>query len=541
MINDGLELWGLLDRWRERYVFNNGEEYPTVDMVRDLFRRVPEAARYRGIQGQSLTHRCLDQRIGFRRRDLLRLLVESDDPGCLLREDAVGLLPIHVALLVDDDARSLPPSSIADTVRLLVELCPESLAVELCPESFGFAENDPIKGRLPLHWACGVRRELETIKVLVDAYPPAVDQHPDNSGRYPLHWYLNGDYWSMTTRITSRKSLDVNTVLFLLDRGPTVLANTVPDAEDGYLPLHSAVAGFATMGRHRYAEAKERFELVRLLADRYPRALSMQARSGLTPLALACRLAGYDADSDGYEEEDSDDEGDLELIEASAIFLSLVYTLVRQWPEQVVATAEGGMTRSIFTDNEYNGELEYPALASKSIRLKRVEAWSRLHGDSELLSPPVTTGEDTTTTTADRDTDDRRLPLHYAVVSKSCDAVAIVRHLVDAAARAPDGDVILLSRADRYGRLPLHYAAACNASREIITVLIDRFPDGLATVDREGRLPWHYGQCANGDLGDMMYERTLAENESLDLDFYLVPDEIRWDLVQSTPELRALQ
>ena len=86
--------------------------------------------------------------------------------------------------------------------------------------------------------------------------------------------------------------------------------------------------------------------------------------------------------------------------------------------------------------------------------------------------------------------------------------------------------------ADRHGRLPLHYAAAAG-NRAILDILVDKYPDGLLQEDEDGRLPWHYAECARMDG---VYDLTLdlADGEIGELD--LVPDEVRWDVLQIVPE-----
>ena len=48
--------------------------------------------------------------------------------------------------------------------------------------------------------------------------------------------------------------------------------------------------------------------------------------------------------------------------------------------------------------------------------------------------------------------------------------------------------------------------------------------------DLDGCLPWHYAACASADLSDSLYSQTLQV--APDLEEYLVPEEIRWDLIQ---------
>jgi ankyrin repeat protein len=443
MYSDGYDVFSRLDRW------NQIRGPPRTKDVLDLFQRQPAAARHVGLGGRTLVHKCLE----FYGGSLLTLLVLVEwYPEALLKPDDDGLLPIHTAL-----ANEHYPS--LDAVRLLVEKCPEALLYE------------DANGRLPLHFACNSKfsRDQPVIEVLVSAFPDALE-HPDNFGKYPLNYALEKD-------LLERAKPD--TIEFLIDRCPSILNQMIPDSR-GCLPLHSA----ATSSSASWVRT------VQILAEHFPLALYMQTIHGQTPLALACMA----------------DEAYTTNEEEEASSLSVIYTLVRQWPEQVTT-----QSHLIFRDDD-NGELLPVALASVSIRLKRVQNWTLMH--PELLTiVDMTHG---------------RLPIHYAVVSKSPDSLEIVQYLLDCL--PPEA----LSRTDCYGRLPLHYACASNSAMPIVELLIDHYPEGLGVADVDGKLPWHYSEFANNELGNLLYERSFERFPDLDLDPYLVPDDVRWDIVQAS-------
>jgi hypothetical protein len=85
--------------------------------------------------------------------------------------------------------------------------------------------------------------------------------------------------------------------------------------------------------------------------------------------------------------------------------------------------------------------------------------------------------------------------------------------------------------ADHHGRLPLHYAAAA-ASGPVVDLFMEVYHEGLMQADKDGRLAWHYADCARQDG---VYERTCELYPDLALDLDLVPEEIRWDIIQIVP------
>jgi hypothetical protein len=50
---------------------------------------------------------------------------------------------------------------------------------------------------------------------------------------------------------------------------------------------------------------------------------------------------------------------------------------------------------------------------------------------------------------------------------------------------------------DSFGWLPIHYACACGADKEVIQSLAETFPESKTTVDRRGRTPLHFVVFSN--------------------------------------------
>jgi ankyrin repeat protein len=255
-------------------------------------------------------------------------------------------------------------------------------------------------------------------------------------------------------------------VVELLVKQYPVLLSFLDD--DGRLPLHR------TLRRHRNRYDK----IVDILVDYCPGALHFQDAQGQTPLLQAC----------------SDNNS-----------LSQVYSLVRKWPEQVMTQAS-----CILEEDTFNGEMLPSALASKSACLERVQYWVRLH--PEVVLSPDSQG---------------RLPVHYAVISPSEDALDIVQFLMD-------NSDSCVSVADHHGRLPLHYAAVCTSRHSNVTeLLMEAYPEGLLHTDKDGRLPCHYADRARQYS---VLDRMCELYPDVDVDLDLVPGEVRWDVIQIAGE-----
>eukprot|EP00529_Nitzschia_sp_RCC80_P032108 CAMPEP_0113522022 /NCGR_PEP_ID=MMETSP0014_2-20120614/44966_1 /TAXON_ID=2857 /ORGANISM="Nitzschia sp." /LENGTH=221 /DNA_ID=CAMNT_0000420049 /DNA_START=304 /DNA_END=969 /DNA_ORIENTATION=- /assembly_acc=CAM_ASM_000159 len=216
--------------------------------------------------------------------------------------------------------------------------------------------------------------------------------------------------------------------------------------------------------------------------------------------------------------------------------LSSIYSLVRKWPEQAMA---GHAANSIVfgSPETFNGEILHSTLSSKAARLDYVIQWLDRYPDG-MWNKDL----------------HGRLPIHYAVISTSSDADGIVRlllereknHQTDSADTTNNDDHVdddkgrrpqrihQLSTPDDDGRLPLHFASACpTCSTELLTMLIEERPKALVHEDNDGRLAWHYGDLARQDV---VFEETTERYPDIPYDLDLVPEEIRWDILQVLPD-----
>ena len=293
---------------------------------------------------------------------------------------------------------------------------------------------------------------------------PDACQYRDHLGKFPFDHALEARDPNQTI------------VQLLVSQHPVLLS--FPD-ESGSLKIHRTLKKCSLLHRSSYDE------VIEILVSGCESSLRVQDVSGCTPLLIACTQNHS---------------------------LSQIYSLVRKWPEQVTSN----MSKSIFDSTAFNGEVLYPSLISKSVKLSNVKNW--------LLQDPGARFR--------RDLFGR-LPIHYAVISNSEKAYQIVQCLLFEGEESKEAHEYLcaqqLSVKDNNKRLPIHMAAASPSCRpEILTLVIDTYSKGLMAKDKDGRLPWHYGECSRQDL---VFETTANLFPEMEIDLELVPEEIQWDVL----------
>lgn len=363
-------------------------------------------------------------------------------------------------------------SNHADLVEIFMEFFPESLCMQ------------DTEGFMPIHRALTAEKkpDLELVKMLIMKAPETI-LDSTNSGEFPLHLacrncdasvvkfllesfpdvvqYRDFEQKFPVDHALERQDVDLEVLNLILEKHSVSL--TLLDSV-GRLPLHRLLK----------RNNKRLDEVVDVVTRWCPGALRFQDSYGQTPLLQACSQNNT---------------------------LSQIYSLIRNWPEQVTLQATVS-----FYETDFNRELLPSALISKSTTLVRVSQWIEFRRDVLLALDSQ-----------------GRLPLHYAVVSQSRESAKIVHLLLE---EAPTSASI----EDQYGRIPLHYAAATPSCNEkLLNILIDAYPEGLEHADQTGRLPWHYADCARNDV---IFDRTLELYPTVDTDLDYVPDEIRWDIVQ---------
>jgi ankyrin repeat protein len=464
---------------------------PDVQSMRRLFAEKPGEAK-QFLFGQTLLHKAVESYSD--RLDVVDLLLGAH-PKAVETEDENGLLPLHRLLM----SRTWYPTSSPAVVEKLVSLRPETVVT-------------PTKsGALPLHLACqrpagtDDHDDAAAVRFLVGCFPDAC-RYRDGEGKFPLDHSLEASDPSP------------HVVQLLVDQFPVLLS--FPDTTTGRLPLQKLLKRSRVIGRRRSFNYDRTVEV---MVDGWEGSLRLQDGDLITPLLQAC----------------IDDNP-----------LSQVYYLLRRWPEQVGAAAQ-----LVFDSTTFNGEILYSSLAltasSSSLSKKssakevgRIRQWFQRNPD--FVSIPDSNG---------------RLPLHYAVLSQSDRAHDIVllcascetprnalhdqehqqhlhpsgplssQRLGKSGKYGPDRPI---RTADNDGRLPIHYAAASpTCGPEILDFLIESYPEGLLVADRDGRLPWHYADCSRQDV---VFERTCELFPDTDVDLDLVPEEIRWDILQVTSD-----
>lgn len=368
---------------------------------------------------------------------------------------------------------------------------------------------------------------LELAVTLANAHPASVSMADDN-GFLPLHRALLPE--------TGKTSLEM--VQWMIRQSPEIIFE---QTASGALPLHLACATqdetagpivkylanlFPEATRHRdnqgkfpldYALQNSRpsAEVIEFLTALYPDPLGHMDDSGSTRLHRI--LKRQDSRCDKIVDVmvkanpmtlhlQDWNTGQTPLLQACEDdnCLSQLYSMVKAWPELVTLSS----VSNLLTVDSFNGEMQPSALASKAATIDRLKEWIAVH-------PSCITIVD----------QQGRLPLHYAAMSPSSEASAMVVYLTNLDASATG-----VRMADCHGRLPIHYAAAGATDIQTIEVLIDAFREGLMHADKEGRLPWHYAECARQD---MVYDRTLEYFPHIDSgSLHLIPEEIRWDMIE---------
>jgi len=361
-------------------------------------------------------------------------------PEALSTQDESGDLPMHLLL---SSSQWKKFQDVKEMIQMCLMEYPEAIV------------HQNSKGQLPLHLACNRTKSAELVKFLMDCFPDSC-HYKDGDGKFPLNIALDV------------VDPEVDVLQMLINKQPVLLSMA---DEHGCLPVHKMLHRAGNSEKACYSR------IIEVVLNGFEGSLRIQDGDKMTPLMLACTADSH---------------------------LSIVYSLVRKWPEQITMNR----APTIFTDS-FNGELLYSSLASNS-RITVVEVQQWIRRNPNLLLSADSHG---------------RIPIHYAVLSQSKEAFDIAQFLL------ANHQEEQLRKEDVDGRLPLHIASACWwVSHDILQLLIDAYPAGLLHKDKDGRLPWHYGEFSRQDL---VYEASnqLYPEEMSNVDLDLVPPEIRWDIL----------
>ena len=184
-------------------------------------------------------------------------------------ENSGGYLPIHLAA---ERGRT-------KLIELLLKFDPDAASKEINGGS----------QHLPLHFACN-NSNLSSIQALYDAYPDAIFARTDDAvlsvfarnrgGRTPLDFARKQPVMDF-----------LQTQLEYARQAQDMTAMTTVD-DDGWLPLHRALKGNASLGS------------IKLLIRVYPAAVQVSDQKGAYPLHIACEFSSvkvvkYLVDIDG--------------------------------------------------------------------------------------------------------------------------------------------------------------------------------------------------------------------------------------------------
>ncbi|KAL3942058.1 MAG: hypothetical protein SGBAC_003686 [Bacillariaceae sp.] len=256
---------------------------PNTSQVQALFQRNPWSAAAEFEDGKTLLHKCVENYC--HEVDLIRELINAY-PEALEMRDGMGCLPIHRAL--KRHRKGHVPC--LEVIELLVKNAPKTIHART------------LDGSLPLHLAAegNTRASLEIVRYLDTAHPMN-NRCCDYERRCPLHRALATDRPSATV------------VEYLASSYLQLLSD---EDNEGLLPLHRALKDAS--------ECQEKHEndwsqTIEVLIKLYPMALrSFETGIRKTPLLQAC--------------EDNNS-------------ISEVFSLIREWPEQV---STGGYSRLVF-------------------------------------------------------------------------------------------------------------------------------------------------------------------------------------------------
>lgn len=497
---------------------------PDAHALRNLLHRSgADVAKKEFLHGLTLLHKGLEQDAA--NLELVKILVQAN-PSALTHFDERGFLPLHYAL--NSQLKF-------ELIQYLIEQAPETL--------FEPTKKD---GALPVHLACYLPSntnyynthdsyrnaaicQLQIVKYLVQLFPESL-QHRDNHGRFPLYYAQMQQIMSSRTTTyqeTNHEATaaidDLAVLRYILQQYPLALEFVLdPDGDSptsladnkSSLPLHRVLSEQAhpTSSLRRSAQVDA---LVDLYVETSPGTLRLQgvtheedqdAESSsilMTPLAYAC-------------------EQDLSL--------SQIYSMLRTWPEQITSAAN-----LIWPSEPFNGELLSTLLLSADMSASKLQAW--IQQSPYVVATPDSQG---------------RLPLHYAAMSASSEAVWMVQTFLSCDDDHDDHDETIesLRVADVHGRTPLHYACASGNLRVVqYLVGLECTPSLWIAIDEDGRLPWHYAECARIDPDGLFYEvtiqaagDTITTEEDINIcslleNTDLIPVDIRWDVLQMSGDM----
>jgi ankyrin repeat protein len=380
----------------------------------------------------------------------------KDFPGAIKARNKDGVCPLDVACLY---------GAPMEVVQFLAERHPVAVKIRYKSGQWwqytrwrsNATTTAAVHRRLPLHYACRGKASMDVIRYLLELEPDAI-KAPGLRGMLPLHEACRSN-----TRRSESETLKV--IQYLVSKYPDAVRTA--DMEWGFLPLHAA------LGR-----CPGRFpSVMKFLIQRYPKALTIETKTGQLPLHLAC---------------------------ARETPVEVIQCMVKQYNASIVARdnrgklpleiacrcphASADVMAAIVSDAWGD---DYPPLHFACIHHASLETIQYLCtmplAASVANSSDVDciVSEDHHEPAAQSAGPDRLLPLHCACRAGNATTVPVIEFLYK---RYPQA---IQSLDNAKGELPLHIACRRKANLDIITSLVQKNSDALLIPNRMGYLPLH--------------------------------------------------
>ena len=218
----------------------SGRSYPFCKRLIDAW---PESLRVQNGRGDLPIHfACAECNV-----EIVKYMIEHYPESINTWGD--GELPIHCAALSRDNSTRK-----ADIIRYLLAKDPE------CASKTGSTAN-----RLPFHWVASEADSLESLRLLFDAYPEAIDIR-DGMGNNPLDLARGALVDFLEEQLAYARKAEDHRVMTTTD-------------EKGWLPLHHALQSGACLGA------------IKLLIKGNPSALRVVGNNWVLPLHIACEFS----------------------------------------------------------------------------------------------------------------------------------------------------------------------------------------------------------------------------------------------------------
>jgi ankyrin repeat protein len=383
----------------------------------------------------------------------------KDYPGAVKARNKDGVCPLDVAGLY---------GAPLEVIQFLAERYPAAAKIRYKSAGWWWRcsrwsnRSTTARRRLPLHYACRGKASLEVIRYLLELEPDAI-KAPGLRGMLPLHEACRSN-----TRRSESETLKV--IQYLVSKYPDAVKTT--DMEWGFLPLHAA------LGR-----CPGRFpSVMEFLIKRYPKALTIETKTGQLPLHLAC---------------------------ARETPVKVIQCMVKQYNASIVARdnkgklpleiacrcphASADVIEAIVSDAWGD---DYPPLHFACINHAPLETIQYLRTmllvrQQTMAKGGVVSKNGDCIVSKDREPaakaagPDRLLPLHCACRAGNATKVSVIEFLCRHYPQATQ------SRDNAKGELPLHISCRNKAGLDIITSLVQKNSDALIVPDRMGYLPLH--------------------------------------------------